>query len=72
MASALIALVLLVCTMTYLQERSANNVMLSLKKLMPNQASLEYVLKPGQLRNVRVADMLHVVATCCNVAFAAT
>ena len=39
MAIALIVLVLLTCTMTYMQEKSANDVMNSLKKMMPNKAS---------------------------------
>ena len=39
MAIALVPLVLLTCTMTYMQEKSANDVMNSLKKMMPNKAS---------------------------------
>ena len=39
MAIALVVLVMLTCTMTYIQEKSASDVMKSLKKMMPNKVS---------------------------------
>ena len=37
MAVALVLLVLLTCTMTYIQEKSASDVMKSLSRMMPNK-----------------------------------
>ena len=52
MAIALILVVLITCSMTYLQEREASNVMASLKAMLPWQCS---VLRGGAERGAEVA-----------------
>ena len=47
MAIALVVLVLMTCMMTYIQEKSASDVMNSLKRMMPNTVGSAYVCFNG-------------------------
>ncbi|KAI8473316.1 MAG: hypothetical protein J3K34DRAFT_518987 [Monoraphidium minutum] len=66
LASALVIVVTLTCTMSYFQERSASNVMASLKAMMPAKCTVQrdgqatkveaHELVPGDLVSLRLGD----------------
>ncbi|GBF90642.1 p-type atpase [Raphidocelis subcapitata] len=68
LATALIVVVTLTCTMSYFQERSASNVMASLKAMMPAQCTVTrdgkptkveaHDLVPGDLVTLRLGDRI--------------
>lgn len=55
LAAALIIVVTATCVMSYLQERSANNVMASLKRMMPNKCT---VTRDGVEQKVEASELV--------------
>lgn len=55
LGAALIIVVALTCVMSYVQERSASNVMASLSKMMPNQCT---VVRDGKEQKVSAVDLV--------------
>ncbi|KAF6263646.1 hypothetical protein COO60DRAFT_1698701 [Scenedesmus sp. NREL 46B-D3] len=55
LAAALIIVVTLTCIMSYMQERSASNLMDSLKKMMPNKCT---VVRDGQEQKVDALELV--------------